>query len=118
MASEYHGSVITGGLPIPGVTITAAQADKKVVTTTDERGQFAFVELADGTWTLEVEMLGFAKLTREVGVAPAAPPPQFSLKILSEAELLATLEPLQAAPAIALVAPRSSPVGARPASPA
>ena len=56
MASEYHGSVITGGLPVPGVTITAAQADKKVVTTTDERGQFAFAELADGTWTLEVEM--------------------------------------------------------------
>ena len=34
--------------------VTATQADKKVVTTTDERGQFAFAELADGTWTLRL----------------------------------------------------------------
>ena len=85
-----------------------------MVTTTDERGQFSFAELADGTWTLEVEMLGFAKLTREVGVAHDAPPPELSLKILSEAALLpvwnlrsraATASPRDcAAPA-----PRSSP---------
>ena len=50
-------------------------------------------ELADGTWTLEVETLGFTKLMREVFVAGAAPPPQFSLKIQSEAELIAALEP-------------------------
>ena len=71
MASEYHGTVTTSGLPVPGVTITATQADKKVVTTTDEHGHFAFAELADGTWMLEVETLGFARLTREVGVATA-----------------------------------------------
>ena len=62
MASEYHGTVKTGGLPVPGATVTAIQGDKKVVTTTDERGAFSFAELADGKWTLEVEMLGFAKL--------------------------------------------------------
>ena len=120
MASEYHGTVTTSGLPVPGVTVTAAQADKKVVTTTDEQGRFTFGELADGTWTLEVEMLGFAKLTREVFVAPAAPPPQFSLKIQSEAELLAVLEPSrqpsQPGPAIAQTAPRNAPAsgGAAP----
>jgi hypothetical protein len=46
------------------------------VTTSDERGQFSFAELADGTWMLEVDMPGFARLTREAGVAhdvPAAP---------------------------------------------
>jgi hypothetical protein len=89
MAAEYHGTVKTGGLPVPGVTVSATQGDKKVVTTTDERGAFSFADLADGTWTLEVEMLGFAKLTREVGVAHDAPPAELGLKILSEAALLA-----------------------------
>src|ERR1019366_581215 len=101
MAAEYHGTVKTGGLPVPGVTVTAIQGDKKVVTTTDERGAFSFAELADGTWTIEAEMLGFAKLTREVGVAHDAPAPELGLKILSEAALLAGLEPAQAGPAAA-----------------
>ena len=116
MASEYHGTVTTSGLPVPGVTVTAIQADRKVVTTTDEHGQFAFAELADGTWMLEVEMLGFTTLTREVGVAATAPPPQFSLKILSEAEVLATLEPSPPAPAIAQPAPGGLATGARSAA--
>src|SRR5664279_4845327 len=96
MASEYHGTVKTSGLPVPGVAVSAVQADKKVVTTTDERGVFSFADLVDGTWTIEVEMLGFAKLTREVGVAHDAPAPEMALTILSEAALLASLEPSQA----------------------
>ena len=83
MAAEYHGTVKTGGLPLPGVTVTATQGDQKVVTTTDERGAFVFADLADGTWTLEAEMLGFAKLTREVGVAHDAPAAELGLKMLS-----------------------------------
>ena len=35
MASEYHGTVKTGGLPLAGVTITAGQGAKTVTTTTD-----------------------------------------------------------------------------------
>src|ERR1019366_497633 len=46
-------------------------------------------------------MLGFAKLTREVGVAHDAAAPELGLKILSEAALLAGLEPAQAGPAAA-----------------
>jgi len=76
MAAEYHGTVTTSGVPVPGVTVKATQTDNKVGTTADERGQFSFAELADGTWMLEVDMPGFARLTREAGVAhdvPAAP---------------------------------------------
>jgi trimeric autotransporter adhesin len=123
MASEYHGTVKTGGLPVPGVTVTAIQSDKRVATTTDERGQFSFADLADGIWTLEAEMLGFSKLTREVGVAQDAPAPELLLKILSEPALLATLEPSQPVPTHAppvanpaLVTPRTPPANARPAS--
>ena len=45
MASEYHGTVTTSDLPVPGVTVTAAQSDRTVVTTADERGRFTFGEL-------------------------------------------------------------------------
>src|SRR5260370_9074747 len=98
MASEYHGTVKAGSLPVPGVTVTAIRGDKKVTTTTDEHGVFSFADLPDGTWTLQVEMLGFAKLTREVGVAHDAPAPELQLTPLSEAELVASLEPTRAAP--------------------
>ena len=47
LASEHHGTVRSGGLPIPGATVTAIQADKKVVTTTDEQGAYLFPNLAD-----------------------------------------------------------------------
>jgi hypothetical protein len=118
MAAEYHGTVKTGGLPVPGVTVTAIQGDKKVVTTTDERGAFTFADLADGTWTIEAEMLGFATLTQEVGVAYDAPPAELGLKILSEAALLASLEPGQAGPppgaaAAGQVAEKPAPVDRR-----
>src|SRR5947209_4667140 len=84
MAAEHHGFVKFGGLPIPGASVTAtpagkAMGDKKLVTTTDENGRYAFADLADGTWKLEIEMLGFAKLTKEVGIALDAPSPEWSL---------------------------------------
>jgi hypothetical protein len=91
MASEYRGMVKAGGLPLPGATVTAIQGAQKVTTTTDDRGAFRFAELADGVWTLEVEMVGFEKYTREVGVAPTAPSPEWELKFLSESALLAQL---------------------------
>ncbi|HMC61097.1 MAG TPA: carboxypeptidase-like regulatory domain-containing protein, partial [Candidatus Solibacter sp.] len=82
MAAEHHGVVKSGGLPIPGATVTATMGDKKLVTTTDDSGRYAFPNLSDGTWTLEIAMLGFAKLTREVGIALDAPSPEWDLKFL------------------------------------
>src|ERR1035441_5891686 len=68
-ASEHHGVVKTGGLAVPGATVTATQGDQKVVTTTDERGLYSFPDLADGVWTISVEMLGLVPASRDVGVA-------------------------------------------------
>src|ERR1017187_1994334 len=92
VASEFHGTVNSGGLPFPGVTVTAIQGDRKVVTTTDEKGFFRFAELADGIGTVAVEMLGFEKIGRRVGIAPGAPAPVWELKFLSEDALLAVLD--------------------------
>src|ERR1022692_1011661 len=112
LASEHHGIIKSGGLPVPGATVTATMGDKKVVTTSDDNGAYAFPDLADGIWTLNIEMLGFAKLTKEVGVAADAPPsPEWDLKLLSadamKAAVAAALAPPPAPAATTAAAPVS-----------
>jgi len=101
MASEHHGSVNSGGLPVPGATVTATQGDKKVVTTTDENGLYAFPELADGVWTISIDMLGFEKASRDIGVAADAPNPVWDLKMQSLEAMTAPPPPPPAPPAAA-----------------
>ena len=71
------------------MTVTATQGEKKHTTTTDENGRYAFPELADGVWKLEIEMLGFEKLTNEVGIAHNAPSPDWSLKMATMSAITA-----------------------------
>jgi hypothetical protein len=103
MAAEHHGTVKFGGLPVPGASVTAIKGDKKLFTTTDENGRYSFNDLADGAWTIEVEMLGFAKLSNEVGVAFDAPAAEWNFKFL---------------PMSAIMAPPAAPATAAPAKPA
>jgi hypothetical protein len=73
-AAQQSGFVRSGGLAIPGATVTAHLGDQKVVTTTDESGQYIFANLPAGAWTLEVDMFGFSPARREitVGAEPAS----------------------------------------------
>ena len=71
-----------GGLPVPGATLTATQGEKHAATTTDQQGLYAFPDLADGTWTIEIQMTGFATLKQDVVIGPNAPPGKWELKLL------------------------------------
>ena len=110
--------VKSGGLPVPGATVSAIQGDKKFVTTTDDQGAYAFADLPDGVWTIRVEMFGFAQLSREVGVVPEAPSPEWELKVQSLAALkqeVSAAAPQPAAnPAPAPVPPPAAPVANTP----
>jgi trimeric autotransporter adhesin len=113
-ASQQQGVVKSGPLPVPGATVTAIQGDKKVVTTTDDNGGYSFPDLADGVWTIQVEMLGFESAKQEIAVAlGSSHTQQWDLRFLSEPEIAASLKPkpLPAAPAV------GAPVPAAPASP-
>src|SRR5438045_4034716 len=100
MASEHHGVVKSGGLPVPGATVTASRGDKKVVTTTDEHGGYSFRYLSDGVWKIQIEMLGFVTASKEIGVMAEAPSPEWDLKLMSMAEVKAAVAPpAPAAPA-------------------
>jgi hypothetical protein len=81
-ASEYHGRVTFGGLPVPGATITAIQGSKQFSTTSDPQGLYSFSELADGTWTIEVQMTGFAAIKQDVAIGPNTPAGKWELKLL------------------------------------
>ncbi len=60
--AETHGQVVFAGVPVPGATVTVIQGDKKFVTITDSMGMYVFADLPNGTWPVDIEMLGFAKL--------------------------------------------------------
>jgi hypothetical protein len=107
LAYEHHGVVKSGGIPVPGATVTVTQGDKKLVTTTDDQGGYSFPNLGEGVWVLQIEMLGFGTLTREIGIAPDAPVPSWNLQLLSLAALQQALAPAPAAPANTPSAPAS-----------
>ena len=96
MASEYHGQVTFGGLPVPGTTVkvTATQGNKTAVAITDDQGVYSFADLADGKWTIEIEMTGFAPIKQEVTVAPNAPAGVFEMKLLTLDQIRAAAKPV------------------------
>jgi hypothetical protein len=83
LASEYHGQVSFGGLPVPGATVTATQGSKKLVVVSDQQGIYSFADLADGAWKIEVEMQCFSPIEQTVTIAPNMPAAAWELKLLS-----------------------------------
>jgi hypothetical protein len=101
VGGEYHGSVKFGGLPLPGASVKATLGDKQFAAVTDQQGAYSFPDLPDGTWTIEVEMLCFEPVTREVSVGSASPPSEWELKLLPMEEIRKAAAPA-AAPALTI----------------
>jgi len=97
-AAEHSGQVVFTNLAIPGVTVTAVRGDERVTTSTDGMGVFHFPDLDEGTWTIEVRMVGFAPMTREIAVGPDTPPSAWELTLLSFEEITRDLPDPGAAP--------------------
>src|SRR5215468_12441427 len=88
--ADHYGQVTFAGLPVPGATVIASQGDTDRATVTDQQGVYRFANLADGAWTIRVEMVGFSPLSESVTI-PAPAPPTFVLKLLPFAEITAGL---------------------------
>jgi trimeric autotransporter adhesin len=82
VASEYHGQITFGGLPVPGASVTATQGTKKLTAITDQHGIYVFPELADGGWTIEVEKLCFSTVRQDIVIARNTSAAEFELKLL------------------------------------
>lgn len=81
-ASEYHGQVTFGRLPLPGATVTATQGAKRLTAITDQHGAYFFPDLSDGAWIIEIEKLCFSTIRQDVVVAPNTPATEFESKLL------------------------------------
>ncbi|HEY2470353.1 MAG TPA: carboxypeptidase regulatory-like domain-containing protein [Terracidiphilus sp.] len=86
-ASKYYGQVTFGGLPIPGVTVTATHDGKTISVTSDEGGVFHFDDLPDGQWKIEVKMQCFESIDADVTVAPNMSSAKWELKLLPNDKL-------------------------------
>jgi hypothetical protein len=117
LAHEHRGTVKSGAIAVPGATVTAIQGDKKVLTTSDDQGSYVFPDLADGVWTIRVEMLGFGPVSRDIGIGPDAPPADWQLKLQSMDEISSALA-AKAAPAPTPAPPPATAQAAATTSPA
>ena len=81
-ASPHEGRVLIGEVPVPGVVVTAVQGDKKVTAATNASGTYSFADLADGVWTIQIEMTGFAPVREDVTVSATGSTSTFALKML------------------------------------
>jgi hypothetical protein len=62
-SSSVHGRVVDDqGAPLPGVTMTLAGGLNPLVQITDAQGQFRFVTLPPGSYTLEARLEGFSSV--------------------------------------------------------
>ena len=97
-AAELVGQVTFNGQPVPGATVTATKAtggadggELKKVTAADPQGVYRFPDLAEGVWTITVQMFGFTPVMREIKIPPDAPPPPVELAILPLDEITSGL---------------------------
>jgi hypothetical protein len=104
MASENHGQVTFGDLPVPGATITATQGSKKFVAISDEDGRYSFPDLPDGTWKIKIAMTCFATINQVVTVSPNTPSIKWELKLLPLDQILAQTKVVKTAPPQSLTA--------------
>jgi hypothetical protein len=95
-ASENHGQVFFGGVPVPGATVTVTQGAKNLVTVTDRQGLYEFADIADGVWKIQIEMRGFSTVAGEITVAPNAPQGSWELKLLGLEQMLAEAKVIKA----------------------
>src|ERR1700733_9511159 len=113
-ASEYHGQVTFGDLPLPGATVTVTQGRKKLTAISDQGGLFTFPDLADGPAKIEIEMLCFSSVHADVAVSSATPAGKWELTLLP-LDQISKLTKLPPAPLPSLSAAPKTP--AAPGSP-
>jgi trimeric autotransporter adhesin len=103
-AAQYHGQVTFGGLPVPGATVTVTQGTAKLTTLSDQGGLYAFADLPEGNWSIEIDMQCFTTVHGEITVSANTPAAKWELTLLP-LDQITRLANLPAAPVPALSVP-------------
>jgi hypothetical protein len=88
VASEYHGQVTFGGYPVPGAIVTATQGEMKIAVVTNAEGVYSFTELANGYWSIEVEMQCFSAIQADITVTANTPLAKWNMTLLPHDQLM------------------------------
>jgi hypothetical protein len=87
---QIHGIVKSGGIALPGVTVTAANTltGQKSVTSTDVNGMYRLTSVPNGRYVVRAQFPAFSPLTQEVVLNDAARlgEANFELILLSRAQ--------------------------------
>ncbi|MBV9182623.1 MAG: carboxypeptidase regulatory-like domain-containing protein, partial [Acidobacteria bacterium] len=97
-ASEYHGQVFLGSVPVPGATVVLTNGSERWATVTDRQGLYEFRDVQNGAWKIHIEMRGFATIDSETTITPETAHALWQLKLLDLAQILAQAEASVAAP--------------------
>ncbi len=79
------GTVVSGGNPIPGATVTATCGSDKITTVTDDAGRFEMGGLPTSPCSFSVAMFGFDATPREATASSS--PLKFDLQLQAHATL-------------------------------
>ncbi|MFC5861792.1 carboxypeptidase regulatory-like domain-containing protein [Acidicapsa dinghuensis] len=96
-AEHYSGKVTSGGIAVPGATVTLTHDGKKLTAATDIGGIYYFDDVADGEWTIDVEMQGFEPLHATLTINAQTVAGNWQLAIESVEQLTAGSVPAPAA---------------------
>ncbi len=99
--SPYRGVVTFGGLPLPGATVKATnkatEGTKTATAVSDQQGAYQFDNLADGNWTIEVEMQCFETIHADVTIAPNMTAANWEMKLLPQPQIVAEAQQIKPA---------------------
>ncbi len=81
---EIDGTVVSGKMALPGVTVSAANSltGKKVTTSTDPDGRFSVTVPGRGKYVVRAELTAFAAATSEVIINPTTPQQKVDLQMV------------------------------------
>jgi trimeric autotransporter adhesin len=79
-----HGAVKSGAIPLPGVTISAANTltGKKVITSTDLNGAYSLTVPSNGRYVVRAELSAFGIVTKETLINASSPNAQIDLDMV------------------------------------
>src|ERR1700743_87080 len=99
-AAEYHGRVRSGGVPVPGATVTLTQGSTELTTVTDFQGLYEFPKIAEGSWKVSIELRGFTPISGAVTIGATNEQGEWTLQMLDLKDLLtmAQTEPATTTP--------------------
>jgi trimeric autotransporter adhesin len=87
LGADQQGVVRIGEVPVPGAAVQATQGTKTLRTITDGDGHYAIPEISEGTWAIQVELLGFETARRDVVVSKEPKVEEWDLKMRPLAEI-------------------------------